>query len=146
LAGPRRGLHGRSRRLGRDLAYDAPVPRNCGSDAARRSSIQGRCRPGPQGILRPGRTSAHRHDCLAACGSRTEDATWDYETLDRFVEAEASLVAKQLAAPRGKNPVGLPGEISASCGTTSVAADGEFDAIKAAVARLSCPRFAPSPA
>jgi len=63
--------------------------------------------------------------------------TWDYETLDRFVEAEASLVAKQLAAPRGKNPVwtawrnlGVMRDYGRSL------ADGEFDAIKAAVARL----------
>lgn len=62
---------------------------------------------------------------------------WDYETLDRFVEAEASLVAKQLAAPRGKNPVwtvwrnlGVMRDYGRSL------ADGEFDAIKAAVARL----------
>ncbi len=31
--------------------------------------------------------------------------TWNYETLDRFVDAEAALVARQLAAPRGKNAV-----------------------------------------
>lgn len=28
--------------------------------------------------------------------------TWDHSTLDRFIDAEAALVAKQLAAPRGK--------------------------------------------
>ena len=31
--------------------------------------------------------------------------TWNEETLDRFVDAEATLVAKQLSAPRGKNAI-----------------------------------------
>jgi creatinine amidohydrolase len=31
--------------------------------------------------------------------------TWDYKTLDRFIESEASLVAKQLSAPRGKGAI-----------------------------------------
>ncbi len=30
---------------------------------------------------------------------------WDYKTLDRFIDAEATLVAKQLSAPRGKKNV-----------------------------------------
>jgi len=62
---------------------------------------------------------------------------WDYETLDRFVEAEASLVARQLTAPRGKNPVWAAWrnlDVMRDYGRWL--ADGEFDAIKAAVARL----------
>lgn len=31
--------------------------------------------------------------------------SWDYDTLDRFIDAEAALVAKQLSAPRGKKNV-----------------------------------------
>ncbi|NLH40998.1 MAG: creatininase family protein [Planctomycetes bacterium] len=63
--------------------------------------------------------------------------TWDYETLDRFVEAEASLVAKQLAAPRGKNPVWAAWRnLNVMRDYGRWLADGEFDAIKAAVARL----------
>ncbi len=31
--------------------------------------------------------------------------TWDYETLDRFIDAEAALVARQLTVPRGKEPI-----------------------------------------
>lgn len=31
--------------------------------------------------------------------------TWDYKTLDRFIESEASFVAAQLSAPRGKGAV-----------------------------------------
>lgn len=63
--------------------------------------------------------------------------TWDYETLDRFVEAEASLVARQLAAPRGKNPVWAAWRnLNVMRDYGRWLADGEFDAIKAAVSRL----------
>jgi len=30
---------------------------------------------------------------------------WDYKTLDRFIDSEATLVAKQLSAPRGKDAI-----------------------------------------
>ena len=38
--------------------------------------------------------------CLAVLARKMP--TWDHETLDRFVAAEAALVARQLAAPRGR--------------------------------------------
>jgi len=63
--------------------------------------------------------------------------TWDYQTLDRFVEAETALVAKQLAAPRGKNPVWTAWRnLGVMRDYGRLLAEGQFDAIKAAVARL----------
>jgi creatinine amidohydrolase len=63
--------------------------------------------------------------------------TWNHETLDRFAEAEAALVAKQLAAPRGKNAVWTAWRnLGAMRDYGRLLAEGEFDAIKAAVAKL----------
>jgi creatinine amidohydrolase len=64
--------------------------------------------------------------------------TWNYETLDRFVEAEAALVARQLAAPRGKNAVWTAWR---NLGTAlrdygRLLAEERFEEIKAAVAKL----------
>ena len=63
--------------------------------------------------------------------------TWNHETLDRFVEAEAALVAKQLSAPRGKDAVWTAWRnLSVMRDYGKLLADGEFDAIQAAVAKL----------
>jgi creatinine amidohydrolase len=64
--------------------------------------------------------------------------TWNYETLDRFVDAEAALVARQLAAPRGKNAVWTAWR---NLGTAlrdygKLLAEERFEEIKAAVAKL----------
>jgi creatinine amidohydrolase len=62
---------------------------------------------------------------------------WNLETLDRFVEAEAALVAKQLAAPRGKDAVWAAWRnLSVMRDYGRLLAEGEFDAIKVAVAKL----------
>ncbi len=62
---------------------------------------------------------------------------WNHETLDRFVEAEAALVAKQLSAPRGKNAVWTAWRnLNVMRDYGKLLADGDFEAIKAAVARL----------
>jgi creatinine amidohydrolase len=66
--------------------------------------------------------------------------TWDYEALDRFVEAEAALVARQLAAPRGKGKGAIwtawrnVADVMRDYGEHL--AEGRFDAIKAATAKL----------
>lgn len=63
--------------------------------------------------------------------------TWNHETLDRFVEAEAALVAKQLTAPRGKGPVWAAWrnlDVMRDYGRWL--AEGQFEAIKAAVGKL----------
>ncbi|MDI6451030.1 creatininase family protein [Anaerobaca lacustris] len=64
--------------------------------------------------------------------------TWDYETLDRFVDTEAALVARQLTAPRGKAPIWAAWS---NVGTAMrdygrLLAEERFEEIKACVARL----------
>lgn len=64
--------------------------------------------------------------------------TWDYKTLDRFIDAEAALVARQLAAPRGKGPIWAAWS---NVGTAmrnygKLLAEERFEEIKACVARL----------
>ena len=64
--------------------------------------------------------------------------TWNYETQDRFVDAEATLVARQLAAPRGKNVVWTAWRNVAAVMRDygrQLAEEG-FGAIKAAAERL----------
>jgi len=62
---------------------------------------------------------------------------WDYETLDRFIDAEATLVAKQLAAPRGKkNTWAAWRNLAAMHDYGKLLVEERFDEIKAAVARL----------
>ncbi len=64
--------------------------------------------------------------------------TWDYEKLDRFVEAEAALVARQLTAPRGKDPIWAAWR---NVGTAmrdygKLLAEERFEEIKKCVAKL----------
>lgn len=65
--------------------------------------------------------------------------TWNEETLDRFVDAEATLVAKQLSAARGKNAIWTAWRNNATAMRDygKLLADERFDEIKAAVAKLS---------
>jgi creatinine amidohydrolase len=64
--------------------------------------------------------------------------TWDEKTLDRFVDAEATLVAKQLTAPRGKNAIWTAwrnvGRAMRDYGKFLV--EGRFEEIKTAVTAL----------
>jgi creatinine amidohydrolase len=63
--------------------------------------------------------------------------TWDDETLDRFVEAEAALVAKQLTAPRGKKPIWTGWRnLSVMRDYGKLLAEGQFEQIREAVTRL----------
>ncbi len=63
--------------------------------------------------------------------------TWNHETLDRFVEAEAALVAKQLAAPRGKDVVWAAWRnLGVMRDYGRLLAEEKFDAIQAAVEKL----------
>jgi creatinine amidohydrolase len=64
--------------------------------------------------------------------------TWNYETLDRFVDAEAALVAKQLSAPRGRKQIwtAWSNVASAMRDYGKQLAEGRFDEIKTAVAKL----------
>ena len=64
--------------------------------------------------------------------------TWDYQTLDRFVDAEATLVARQLEAPRGRKQIWAAWRNigSAMRDYGKHLAEGRFDEIKAAVDRL----------
>jgi creatinine amidohydrolase len=64
--------------------------------------------------------------------------TWSDATLDRFIDAEAALVARQLTAPRGKNALWTAWR---NVGTTmrdygKYLAEERFDEIKASVAKL----------
>jgi len=63
---------------------------------------------------------------------------WNYETLDRFIEAEATLVAKQLSAPRGKNAVWTAWRNVASAMRDygRQLAEERFDEIRASVSKL----------
>ncbi|MBN1126368.1 MAG: creatininase family protein [Sedimentisphaerales bacterium] len=63
---------------------------------------------------------------------------WDYETLDRFIEAEAALVARQLSAPRGENAVWTAWQNAASAmhDYGRLLAEERFEKIKAAVSNL----------
>jgi creatinine amidohydrolase len=63
---------------------------------------------------------------------------WNYEMLDRFIDAEATLVARQLSAPRGKNAVWTAWR---NLGTAlrdygQLLAEERFGEIKASVAKL----------
>jgi len=64
--------------------------------------------------------------------------TWDEKTLDRFVDAEATLVARQLSAPRGQQNLWTAwrniGRAMRDYG--KFLAEGRFEEIKAAVASL----------
>ncbi|UCD49932.1 MAG: creatininase family protein [Phycisphaerales bacterium] len=64
--------------------------------------------------------------------------TWDEKTLDRFVDAEATLVARQLSAPRGKGAIWTAwrnvGPAMRDYG--KLLAEGRFEEIKASVAAL----------
>ncbi len=64
--------------------------------------------------------------------------TWSPETLDRFVDAEATLVAAQLSAPRGKKQIWTAWRSAASAMRDygKHLAEERFDEIKAAVAKL----------
>jgi len=64
--------------------------------------------------------------------------TWSQETLDRFVDAEAMLVAKQLSAPRGKNAIWTAWRNNATAMRDygKLLAEERFDEIKTAVAKL----------
>jgi hypothetical protein len=64
--------------------------------------------------------------------------TWNEETLDRFVDAEAALVARQLSAPRGgKNLWTAWRNIGrAMRGYGRQLAEERFEEIKASVAAL----------
>ena len=64
--------------------------------------------------------------------------TWGEKTLDRFIDAEAALVARQLSAPRGKNNLWTAWRNigRAMRGYGQQLAEGRFEAIKASVAAL----------
>ncbi len=64
--------------------------------------------------------------------------TWNHETLDRFIDAEATLVAKQLSAPRGRNAVWTAWRNIATVlrDYGRWLAEERFDEIEAAVAKL----------
>lgn len=63
---------------------------------------------------------------------------WDYKTLDCFIDAEATLVARQLSAPRGKNSVWTAWRNigSAMRNYGKQLAEGRFEEIKSSVAGL----------
>jgi creatinine amidohydrolase len=64
--------------------------------------------------------------------------TWDYAMLDRFVDAEATLVARQLSAPRGKDAIWTAWRNNAKAMRDygKLLAEERFEDIKAAVAEL----------
>ena len=64
--------------------------------------------------------------------------TWDYKTLDRFIDSEAALVAKQLSAPRGKKNVWTAWRNigSALRNYGKQLAEGNFEQIKSSVEDL----------
>ena len=64
--------------------------------------------------------------------------TWDDKTLERFIDTEAALVARQLSAPKGKNNLWTAWRNigSAMRNYGSQLAEGRFEEIKASVAGL----------
>lgn len=64
--------------------------------------------------------------------------TWDDKTLERFIDAESALVAKQLSAPKGKGNIWTAwrniGSVMRNYGNNL--AQGRFEEIKASVAEL----------
>ncbi len=63
---------------------------------------------------------------------------WDYKTLERFIDSEAALVAKQLSAPKGKDNLWTAWRNigSAMRNYGRHLALGNFEEIKASVAKL----------
>lgn len=63
---------------------------------------------------------------------------WDHKTLDRFVDAEASLVARQISAPRGKDNLWTAWRNIATAMRDygRLLAEERFNEIKACVAKL----------
>jgi creatinine amidohydrolase len=63
---------------------------------------------------------------------------WDHKTLDRFVDAEATLVARQISAPRGKGNLWTAWRNIATAMRDygRLLAEERFDEIKACVAKL----------
>jgi len=63
---------------------------------------------------------------------------WDYKTLDSFIDSEATLVARQLSAPRGKNAIWTAWRNigSAMRNYGKQLAEGRFEEIKSSVAGL----------
>jgi hypothetical protein len=63
---------------------------------------------------------------------------WDNPTLDRFIDAEAALVAKQLSSPRGAGNVWTAWRNIAGAMRDygSDLAEGRFEQIKTAVEKL----------
>jgi creatinine amidohydrolase len=64
--------------------------------------------------------------------------TWNDETVDRFIDAEATLVARQLSAPRGKNAIWTAWRNLAKAMRDygKLLAEERFEEIKSAVADL----------
>jgi len=64
--------------------------------------------------------------------------TWDYKTLDGFIDAEAALVAKQLSAPRGKEAIWTAWRNIASAMRNygKQLAEERFEDIKSSIAKL----------
>jgi hypothetical protein len=64
--------------------------------------------------------------------------SWDSPTLDRFIDAEDALVAKQLSAPRGAGNVWTAWRNIAAAMRNygSDLAEGRFEEIKASVEKL----------
>jgi creatinine amidohydrolase len=64
--------------------------------------------------------------------------TWDYKTLDSFIDSEATLVARQLSAPRGKDSVwtAFRNIGSAMRNYGRQLAEGRFEEIRSSVAEL----------
>jgi len=64
--------------------------------------------------------------------------TWDYETLDCFIDSEATLVAKQLSAPRGQDTIWTAWRNigSAMRNYGKQLAESRFEQIKSSVAGL----------
>jgi len=64
--------------------------------------------------------------------------TWNNETVDRFIDAEATLVARQLSAPRGKNAIWTAwrnlAKVMRDYG--KLLAEERFEEIEASVAKL----------
>jgi len=63
---------------------------------------------------------------------------WSEETMDRFVDAEAALVEKQLSAPRGRNAIWTAWRNNATAMRDygKLLSEERFDEIRAAVAKL----------
>ena len=124
--------------MGRDLADDAPVSRHRDLSRLGTPPYQGVGGRDPkESSAEDGRKITETIVSRLATLAQKMPA-WSESTLDRFIDAEAALVAKQLSAPRGRNALWTAWRNVATAMRDygRQLAEERFDEIKASVSKL----------